>query len=701
LVWEGKSFSPIPTATTEAPERIPSPAPGEATVPLEEPKELGAAVEEFPAYKGPYTVQFAESELDNDLEEPLYFRLFRRRERWRKIGGEALIIEGVSEDWENGPPPLQTVVPQQTLYVGGKDIQMIKELQEEIDLGVARICQEEDVSYILKSFLVPKPGGEYRKILDCTPINTFIRRRKFKMEDQSVVSQVLQPSMWAVTVDITKAFHHIQVAERLRPYLCTRYNHSLMQYIAMPFGLSSAPRTFSRVMHHCITIARREWPLLTFVQYMDDILMLAQEEQHLVELVPQVIKFLKGLGWLISEKKSRLTPSQRFHYLGWEWSTTDMTVRLMKEKNNALKQTVRQWIARAERGNIVQVRALASVIGRLSQTRLQHRSASLYLTFLNALKTKVVRDSGWEAQVKMNRSVLRDLLWWKQVLHNNTPYSLLIPKIQAEMWTDASPLGWGAVVPYNDTKLFAQGQWTNDWSSNKRELVAVQMAIRHFSKIPETNSFRSWLIHSDNQTTVFNINRRACAMSLLFPMRSLFNELLRRERTIVARYVRGVNNADADSLSRLSRAGDYSLSEGTLQKIISELKTTIDCDLFANSRNKQHHRYVTLSLKDKRALARDAFSIQWKHLGVPLVHPPIPLIQRCLNKIRDEKIVAIVVTPLWLGQWWSTALRAMTVRSVVLGETQTILKKGPLMLKFGDKLPPGQIAAHLVRGEMI
>jgi hypothetical protein len=182
-------------------------------------------------------------------------------------------------------------------------------------------------------------------------------------------------------------------------------------------------------------------------------------------------------------------------------------------------------------------------------------------------------------------------------------------------------------------------------------------------------------------------------------MRNLFNELSRRKKTIVAKYVKGLNNTEADSLSRLSRSGDYFLRKGILQGIVAELGTPIDCDLFANHKNKQHPRYVTLSLKDKKAMARDALSISWKNLGIPLIHPPIPLIQRCLNKVRQEKIVAVVITPFWLGQWWSTALQAMSMKSIVIGEAQNVLEKGPLMLKIGDKLPPGQIVAHLVGGE--
>jgi ribonuclease HI len=660
----------------------------------------GDAVEVFPEYEGNYSIQFPQHELDGNSKEPLYLRLFRRRDLWGQIGGEKLVVQGVLEDWEDGPPPQQLDPPHQSVYRGGKDIQMKKELQEEVDLGIARWCPQEEARYILRSFIIPKVGGDFRKILDCTPINGYIKARKFKMEDQTAVVQVLQQGMWAVTVDITKAFHHIRVGEGLRPFLCTEYNGQCVQYLAMPFGLKSAPRVFSKIIHHCISIARRQWPQLTFIQYMDDVLVLALQRTDLDQSVPQFIQFLKDLGWLISDKKSKLIPTQCFQYLGWQWSTINMNVRLTTEKNNALKKAVRQWISYANQNRIVPVRALASVIGRLSQTRLQNRNASLYLSFMNNLKVKAVKAVGWEGHVKMNRTVLKDLLWWKQVLRENAPASLKEPTVQMEMWTDASPSGWGAVVVLPQRKIFAQGQWKNTWSSNKRELVAVQFAMRFFAKLPQTQLVQHWRIHSDNKTTVYNINRRACAISLVIPMRNLFNEMVRRNKTLTAVYVKGTSNSEADSLSRLARSGDYSLKEGILQKIQDSLGITIGCDLFANRRNKQHARYATLSLTDKQAMARDGMSIPWKGLEMPLIHPPIPLIQRCLNKIREEKIKAVVIAPHWQGQWWSTALKAISLRVVILGEAQDILTPGPLMKKFGDKLPPGQVAAHLTNGEM-
>jgi hypothetical protein len=165
-------------------------------------------------------------------------------------------------------------------------------------------------------------------------------------------------------------------------------------------------------------------------------------------------------------------------------------------------------------------------------------------------------------------------------------------------------------------------------------------------------------------------------------------------------HVKGVMNTQADSLSRLSRSGDYSLQQGVLRSLQRNLEVVVSCDLFANFRNKQAKRYVSLSLNDRGAMARDAFTISWKGLGLPLIHPPIPLIQRCVNKVKEEGVVAVMITPAWEGQWWSTALNSITIKSTILGESESVLEKGAQMVKHGDKLPPGKLIARLVNGGM-
>jgi hypothetical protein len=92
---------------------------------------------------------------------------------------------------------------------------------------------------------------------------------------------------------------------------------------------------------------------------------------------------------------------------------------------------------------------------------------------------------------------------------------------------------------------------------------------------------------------------------------------------------------------------------------------------------------------------RDAMSIPW-NTGLPFLHPPVPLVARCLRKILEENIPALIVLPHWKGQSWSVLLRKMTSKQMILGKAEDVLRPGKQMTEKGDKLPPGFLAAHLL-----
>jgi hypothetical protein len=116
---------------------------------------------------------------------------------------------------------------------------------------------------------------------------------------------------------------------------------------------------------------------------------------------------------------------------------------------------------------------------------------------------------------------------------------------------------------------------------------------------------------------------------------------------------------------------------------------------FVNKINKQHKQYCTLA-NDKGAAGRDALQQDWsKKLG--LLHPPIPMIIRCLQKVKDEQASAVLIAPGWLGMLWTPLLQELTVNKVILGSAAQTLQMGTAMRRNGGQLPPGQMIAYLIR----
>jgi hypothetical protein len=291
-----------------------------------------------------------------------------------------------------------------------------------------------------------------------------------------------------------------------------------------------------------------------------------------------------------------------------------------------------------------------------------------------------------------------ELEWWQRVISSNTPSSLCpLPQPTAHLFTDASPSGWGGWLHQDNTCYHAFGSWpesVKNQTNNFREMLAVSTAIKSFLSRMILHTGIHLRIHSDNSSTVFNIQRRAASRNLFHPLRDLFNLCDKNDLVLTAQHVKGTNNGVADSLSRLSRSGDYSLNAGLFQQMCDTLDVRPDVDLFATSNNKQLPVFISPNDGDNTP-SQDALAVNWSG-SIGFIHPPIPLLGKCLRKILQENAAAVIVLPNWKGQSWNTLLGRMSKKMMILGKSEEVLTKGRIMIRKGDKLPPGYLAAHLL-----
>ena len=84
---------------------------------------------------------------------------------------------------------------------------------------------------------------------------------------------------------------------------------------------------------------------------------------------------------------------------------------------------------------------------------------------------------------------------------------------------------------------------------------------------------------------------------------------------------------------------------------------------------KSHINYLEI-------LAVDALSISWTDQH-PYLFPPFALIGKCLQKILQEEVEALLIAPVWQTQiWYPTLLGMLVEKLVLLPNTQNILQ-GP------------------------
>ena len=116
--------------------------------------------------------------------------------------------------------------------------------------GIAtRVIHEiPDAVYVSRLFTVPKDVTDVRPIIDLSTMNTFIDTPSTRMEHLESTTRILQEPSWAAKVDIKDAFWAVMIAIRFRKYFCFWINGTMWMFKRMPFGLTTAPWIFTRLM---------------------------------------------------------------------------------------------------------------------------------------------------------------------------------------------------------------------------------------------------------------------------------------------------------------------------------------------------------------------------------------------------------------------------------------------------------------------
>lgn len=125
------------------------------------------------------------------------------------------------------------------------------------------------------------------------------------------VKNLLSQGCFVATIDLHDAYLHIPMAASSQNFLrlALREGKKLihLQFRALPFGLSSSPRVFTKVMAEALAPLRLEG--ISVVPYLDDLLFFAQTREDLQRNLVRAPSYLESIGWILNLQKSNLVPS--------------------------------------------------------------------------------------------------------------------------------------------------------------------------------------------------------------------------------------------------------------------------------------------------------------------------------------------------------------------------------------------------------
>ena len=469
------------------------------------------------------------------------------------------------------------------------------------------------------------------------------------METTQSIRNFLQVGQWTTSLDLKDAYFHIPMAPSVHKLL--RFQGKLYQFVAMPFGLATAPREFTTLVKEVKRMALRLG--ISVHMYLDDWLIKANSCQEAHSATLTLLELTHKLGWIVNRQKSDLLPKQVFTFLG---QVFDLSKGVCYP---------------------TEARFLLVPQGRLHMRHLQFHLRKHYNCHL-----KGALDSPFS----LDPSVKVHLRWW--LLRNNVMAQAPLhpPKYVTSIYTDASVQGWGAYCAH----MIAQGLWSTQQSKlhiNVLELKVVLLALKTF--VPQLSlQQRIIQVASDNTTVCAYINKQGGTRSWdMFALTwHLFAFCHKNKVVLSARHVPGDMNLVADQLSRSQQTlhTEWSLHP-QIFRWLSQIDFQPQIDLFATRFNHKLPQYVS-PVPDPKALAIDALEMNWSGLLL-YSFPPTALCPLVVKKfINSQSCRMLLVAPLRETEEWLQDLLALSIRRPVALPLKENLLKQPHVEVFHQNL---------------
>ena len=581
-----------------------------------------------------------------------------------------------------GNPPLRTS-PDSIKLPKGKERReaVLKEIQSLIQKGVVQRVNPYSPGFYSHIFVVPKSSGGWRPVIDLKTLNKFVHCPHFKMHTVNSAFNVLNVGDWAFSVDLKDAYLHVPLHPNSCKYLRFAVEDKVLEFKALPFGLNTAPRLFTRLAHAVAAYLHQQG--ISIIPYLDDWLIHHHDRQVLLAQQRILLHTLDILGLMLNVEKSHLEPTQDIEFLGVRFLLDEGRVFLPDTKRNSLLDRVTSISLRST----VTYKQATSLLGSLNWMANWIPLGHLHLRPIQQYFKRIGLLKYGSPPKQVDQTLVNKLLHpWKD--HNFLSQGVNMRRFRAEytLYTDASTHGWGAHL--GDHQV--QGTWNHQECLLHINILELRAITRALQDLFSLVLGRQILVCSDNTTVVAYINHQGGTQSepLLQEVSQLLLWCQTHNIQLRARHIPGRLNVIADKLSRSHQiiSTEWQINPQVVQSLF-HLWGTPSLDLFATRHNTQLQMFVS-PIPDPQAVAVDALSIQWQGLWA-YAFPPPALLTKVLTKAKEEQLEMILIAPLWPAQPWFPLLLQL------ISDVPRILPQRPDLLSQGENISAGE-QFHLI-----
>ena len=371
---------------------------------------------------------------------PVAGRLSRFLPFWRTLTTDKWVLEVVAQGLSLeilSPPPFNGLVTTNPprRFVSA----MAEEVADLLQKGAVKVVQPYGTmdGFYSTYFIVPKKSGGLRPILNLKRFNRFMRKQRFRMETLNTIMGVVPPGCWMASIDLKDAYFHVGILRAHQRFLRFYWRGQAFQFQAMPFGLSTAPRVFTKLLQPIVGFLRTRG--ISVYIYLDDILVTAPLPAMVRDAVRHTVQVLLHAGFIINLSKSELSPTQDITYIGGRFRTDLGMIFLPPARREAIQACLRTFL---RVGQYKPAHHFLRLLGLMAACLSVVRLARLHMRPIQwHVKDRWSPALGLSALIMVTRSLTSHLQWWLLSHNLEQGLHLQLPLPDLTVTTDASLQG--------------------------------------------------------------------------------------------------------------------------------------------------------------------------------------------------------------------------------------------------------------------
>ena len=293
-------------------------------------------------------------------------------------------------------------------------------------------------------------SGKRRLCQDARWINGHLPNVEFRMESLNVeLGDVVQPGDKAITTDIDKAYYCVALHPSAQAYLGWSWRGKYYMPTCLIFGLSIAPRVFTKLMRPMMAFMRSLH--VRVLGMIDDYMWAAQPENS--EALRDVVRIvLPQLGWRLNAK-CVWEPADEVLMLGMLINTKEFVVKAPTKKIDATALAIQFVLRDVSNSRRPSMKQLQRVTGLLMSMMLALPAVRVFTRALyrciavtqEAIEIAKIHGARYSTLVDLSEEAVSELEFWSRRLwtHNSLAISSRENQVEVLLWSDASDAGWG------------------------------------------------------------------------------------------------------------------------------------------------------------------------------------------------------------------------------------------------------------------